>query len=175
MSEIDGVAVRKIGCLANPRHEIFSHGLARGLSAREAFAEAGFRPHDSNASRLSGNDKVVRRVAELKALVARMRNLSTHKIILTEQWIIEQLIGVCLDARSLDRPDGASANKALHLLGLQIGMFTERKEIGGPGAFAGLTIADKKAQIMDIARRLGLGPVNGRFRLDNEKLAEIEQ
>jgi hypothetical protein len=177
MSEIDGVAPvrRKLGALANQRHEIFAHGLARGLTGREAFLEAGYRKNDGNTSRLANNEKVVRRVNELKELVARMRNLSTHKIVLTEQWVIEQLIGVCLDARSLDRPDGASANKALHLLGLQMGMFIEKKEYGHAGEFDGLTIAAKRERIMDLAKQLGLGAVSGGERMIGISRAKLQQ
>ena len=91
--------------------------------------------------------------------------------------MIENLIGIVIDARALD--DFAGANKALHLLGLEMGLFTVRKEIGGPGSFTGLTIQDKKNQIMAIARQLGLGPVSedGRFRLNviGQKPDDIEQ
>jgi len=142
--------------LANARHEAFAHGIARGLPARTAFVEAGYKAHDSNASRLSANDKVVRRVGELKQLVQKMRNLSAHKVVLTEAWVLEQLVGVVLDARAQDRPDSAGANKALNLIGLHLGMFVERAEIGKPGEFAGLTIADKRERILAIARQLGL-------------------
>ncbi|GAC1421092.1 MAG: hypothetical protein NVSMB6_22740 [Burkholderiaceae bacterium] len=153
--------------MSSSRQEAFCHGIARGLSASVAYAEAGYSPNDGNASRLTGNEKVRFRVAELKALVQRMANLSSHKIVLTKAWVIEQLIGVVLDARSLDRPDFAGANKALNLLGLELGMYVERKEVGKPGEFDGLTIADKRDRILSITREMGLAPVSedGRFRL----------
>jgi hypothetical protein len=81
-----------------------------------------------------------------------MRSVTTHNIMLTKEWVIEQLIGNVLTAKAQERPDLACANKALHLLGLQLGMFVERKETGKPG----LTIAGKRDRILGIARELGL-------------------
>jgi hypothetical protein len=95
-------------------------------------------------------------VGELKALIQNMRDLSTHRVVLTAEWVTEQLIGVAMDARAQDKPDSAGANKALHLLGLELGMFVERKETGKPGEFDGLSIAGKRERIMRIASQLGL-------------------
>jgi hypothetical protein len=67
--------------------------------------------------------------------------------------------------KSYERIDSAGANKALHLLGLSLGMFVERKETGKPGEFDGLSIASKRERIMDIARELGLDRVGGHERL----------
>jgi hypothetical protein len=61
-----------------------------------------------------------------------------------------------IDARSQEKPDSAGANKALHLLGLELGMFVEREETGKPGEFDGLTIAGKRERILSIASQLGL-------------------
>jgi hypothetical protein len=52
--------------LLNPRHEAFAQALAKGKTADEAYAQAGYRPHRSNASRLSANDNIRARVAELQ-------------------------------------------------------------------------------------------------------------
>ena len=43
----------------------------------------------------------------------------------------------------------------LHLLGLELGMFVERKETGQPGQFDGLSIAAKRARALHIATELG--------------------
>lgn len=56
--------------LANPRHEAFAQALAKGKTATEAYVEAGFHPHDGNAARLRGNERIVSRVAELQARAA---------------------------------------------------------------------------------------------------------
>jgi hypothetical protein len=96
------------------------------------------------------------RVGELKKLVQKMRNRSAQKVVLNEAWVLEQLVGVVQDARGLDRPDGASANKALHLIGLHLGMFIERAEVGQPGEFTGMSIASKRDRVMFVAEQLGL-------------------
>lgn len=52
--------------LKNTRHEAFAQALAKGRSADDAYQQAGFKPHRGNASRLSSNESVRRRVAELQ-------------------------------------------------------------------------------------------------------------
>lgn len=52
--------------LANPKHERFAQALAKGKSQADAYAEAGYAPSEPNASRLTRNDKVQARVAELQ-------------------------------------------------------------------------------------------------------------
>ena len=144
--------------LTNSRHEVFAHALAAGKTIDVAYREAGYSTNSGNASRLNGKDSIIARVAELRALIQDMKNLSTHRIVLTAEWVIEQLIGVVIDAKAQHKPDLAGANKALHLLGLQLGMFVERKETGKPGDFDGLTIASKRERILGIAAQLGLCP-----------------
>jgi phage terminase small subunit len=142
--------------LNNSRHEAFAHGIAAGKSVEAAYSDAGYSPNSGNASRLNGKESVVARVADLKALVQDMRRLSLHNTVLSKDWVVEQLIGVVMDARTQERPDSAGANKALHLLGLELGMYVERKEVGKPGEFDGLTIATKRERILGIATQLGL-------------------
>jgi hypothetical protein len=144
--------------LNNPRHEIFAHEIAKGETIAAAFQSAGYKTNSGNASRLNGKDTIKARVAELKALVQNMRSLSTHRVALTTEWLVEQLIAVVIEAKAQAKPDFAGANKALHLLGLHLGMFVEREETGKPGEFAGLTIADKRTRMLGIARALGLVP-----------------
>lgn len=51
--------------LSNAKHEAFAQALAKGLSADEAYQEAGFKPNRGNASRLKANESVSARVSEL--------------------------------------------------------------------------------------------------------------
>lgn len=57
-------------CLKNARHEAFAQGLAKGLSAAEAYTKAGYQGDRTAASRLSTNVNVQRRVEEVKNRVA---------------------------------------------------------------------------------------------------------
>lgn len=56
--------------LSNAKHERFAQGLAKGKTADEAYAEAGYSPDRGNASRLTAKDNVARRVAELQERAA---------------------------------------------------------------------------------------------------------
>jgi hypothetical protein len=147
MTEFDDVPVRRIGQLQNSRHELFAQGLFQGKSAIQAYEDAGYTRNVNNASRLRGTDKVKARLAEFHARTVQSVNL-------TKEFVIDNLMGIVRDARSLD--DFAGANRALHLLGLEMGLFVERKEIGAPGAFDGLTIAGKRERVLFVAKQLGL-------------------
>lgn len=56
--------------LTNPRHERFAQGLAKGKTQAEAYADAGYKPSEPNASRLTSNEKVQARLAELQERAA---------------------------------------------------------------------------------------------------------
>lgn len=56
--------------LKNARHEAFAQGLAKGLTADEAYAGAGYKPHRGNASTLRANQNILDRVSEIKNRVA---------------------------------------------------------------------------------------------------------
>jgi phage terminase small subunit len=55
-----------LAALSNPKHELFAQELAKGKSQAEAYSEAGYKPSEQNASRLTRNDKVQTRVAEIQ-------------------------------------------------------------------------------------------------------------
>jgi len=57
--------------LPNPRHESFAQALAKGKSADEAYALAGYKPHRGNASTLRANQNVLERVAHLQGRAAQ--------------------------------------------------------------------------------------------------------
>jgi len=52
--------------LSNPCHELFAQALAKGKTQAEAYVAAGYKPSEPNASRLTRNDKVLARLAELQ-------------------------------------------------------------------------------------------------------------
>lgn len=51
--------------LPNARHESFAQALAKGKTADEAYAAAGYKANRHNASRLKTNDNIAARVDEL--------------------------------------------------------------------------------------------------------------
>lgn len=110
--------------LKNGKHELFAQALAQGKTADESYAEAGFNPHRGNASRLSSNESIQARVAEL-------RERAIRGIVLDRQWVLDRLIENATAA--LVEKDRSVANRSLELLGKELGMFVDRKEIrSGP-------------------------------------------
>lgn len=109
--------------LFNPRHERFAQGLAQGKTADEAYKLAGYAENRGNAIRLKANESVVARVAELQARVV-------DGVVLTREWVIESLINIASQSMQPDSPvyNAAVANRALELLGKELGMFVDRSE-----------------------------------------------
>ena len=58
--------------LRNPRHERFAQELATGKTADAAYGLAGYRENRSNAARLSANQDIQKRVAEVQSLGAEL-------------------------------------------------------------------------------------------------------
>jgi len=56
--------------LPNPRHEAFAQALAKGKTADEAYALAGYKPNRHNASRLKTNEHIGKRVDQVLGRVA---------------------------------------------------------------------------------------------------------
>jgi phage terminase small subunit len=67
--------------LDNPKHELFAQELAKGTSASEAYVLAGYAKDDGNASRLTGNDKVKARVAEILSAGAAQAGVTAARVI----------------------------------------------------------------------------------------------
>jgi phage terminase small subunit len=120
--------------LDNPRHERFAQELAKGKSADEAYQLAGYSENRGNATRMKANESVHARVQELTERAA-------EKAVLTKSWVIERLMTNA--ERALQEVavrdsegnqtgefeyEGAVANRALELLGKELGMFVDRSE-----------------------------------------------
>ncbi len=121
--------------LKNPKHELFAQELAKGATATDAYASAGYRGDRTAASRLSTNDNIRRRVAELQGKAADAVGVSL-------QWVLERLVenvNRAMQAAAVTDGEGnpigeyqyqgSVANRALELLGKELGMFVDRKEI----------------------------------------------
>lgn len=67
--------------LSNARHERFAQELAKGKSQDEAYEAAGFKPDRGNAARLTANDSVRTRVAELQERSAIKAEVTTASLI----------------------------------------------------------------------------------------------
>lgn len=67
--------------LRNPKHELFAQAIAEGLSADAAYARAGYRPHRSNPTRLSGNERIRARVEHILAAGADRAEVTVERIV----------------------------------------------------------------------------------------------
>jgi phage terminase small subunit len=104
--------------LDNQRHEAFAQALAKGKSATEAYTEAGYKADRGAASRMSANVNVSARVTELQSMAA-------ERVVLSREWIIAKLVE---NATKTQESNPSASNKALELLGKEIGMFVDRSE-----------------------------------------------
>jgi len=110
--------------LRNPRHELYAQGRAEGLSRDAAAHKAGYK---GKAVHLEASPHIKTRVAELLALSAVRSELSRRDILerIFQDWELARKLGQV-----------PAALKAAELMGREMHkMFTERKEIGGPGDF----------------------------------------
>lgn len=104
--------------LEDHRRERFAQGVAQGMSATEAYAAAGYKPHRQNASRLMANDDV-------KARVAEIQSRSVEGVNVTLEWLIEQAVGIANDAR--EAGSYAAAVAAIKEAGVLSGKRVERQ------------------------------------------------
>jgi phage terminase small subunit len=78
--------------LSNPRHEKFAQLVASGLSALQAYTNAGYRQRSAkgNATRFKENDGIARRIAEIQTE-------NDHKSAMTRDELIGILVGFIRD------------------------------------------------------------------------------
>jgi phage terminase small subunit len=70
-----------MGPLANQRHERFAQALAEGKTATEAYALAGYKANDGNASRMKGNERIWARVQEIVGRAAERAEVSLERVL----------------------------------------------------------------------------------------------
>jgi phage terminase small subunit len=70
-----------MAALKNDRHERFAQGLAKGLSADEAYREAGYKPNRGNATRLKANENVAARIEEIRNAGALRAEVSVQRVL----------------------------------------------------------------------------------------------
>lgn len=124
--------------LSNPKHEKFAQELAKGKTATEAYVLAGYSANDSNAARMNGNERVQ---ARLKEIADRVAEKVVERIAIDKEWVLTRLVENverAMQAKAVMDSDGAPtgefkyegsvANRALELVGKELGMFVDRSE-----------------------------------------------
>ena len=120
--------------LDNPRQEQFCQLVAGGMSYTQAYEEAGYAPSQKNASRMMTFEVVKARVNELlnEQLEARQ-----EVAVITKTWVLEQLrrnYERAMEIEPIERDgvifgfqyNGSVANRALELIGKELGMFQDK-------------------------------------------------
>lgn len=166
--------------LSNARHERFAQELAKGKTATEAYELAGYKSNRGNATTLKQDQSISIRVndllAEREGQHAQATAKAVDQVALTKAWVLSQLIDNAMISagqktiklkvmpRGADVPvevevnarDAAATNRALELLGKELGMFIDRKEVGQPGDFASMRDDELFETIKDRAKALGV-------------------
>jgi hypothetical protein len=102
---------------------------------------------------------------------------------LSKSWVLEKLRSNAERAMQaepvLDREghptgvykyDGSVANRALELIGKELGMFVERKESGRPGDFATMAKEELNRRLVDLLVARGMDPQEAKDFIAGERL-----
>ena len=130
--------------LSNPRHERFAHELAKGKSQAEAYEAAGFKRDDANALRLTRNDKIASRVAELLAHAAKRAEVTAESLIAEAEEIRE---------KALAAGQYAAAVAAVKEKGVLSGVRVEKSERKSVRDVRSLPDSELDALIADLVAR----------------------
>ena len=169
--------------LANAKHEHFAQLVSNGESATRAYEIAGYKGKGSgqSANRLLKDAKICARIAHLRAAKEAKHEKVAERVVkeagLDKAWVLERLtkiVGMGMAADPVVDNEGqpigeykanlAGANKALELIGKELGMFIERKEVR-TGALDDLPRDQMKALRDELARLVAAdasGPDSGR-------------
>jgi phage terminase small subunit len=162
--------------LPNPKYEIVAQELAKGSQIVDAYATAGFRRSPPSATKFAQRPQIRERVQEIQRSRIKTEfdasENAAKALNIDKKWVLERLKfnaerclrgqpvmdenGHHIPGRFTGKPDAHGANQALRLIGMELGMFIERHEIGGPGDFSRLTDEDLAKRVLEDATALGL-------------------
>ena len=132
--------------LRNARHERFAQALAAGKTADEAYQDAGYKPDRGNASRLTANDSIRRRVEEITTRVAEKAEWTAADRLK----MLDQIAKAALDK------DPRVAVSAISEANKMQGSYPPAKsEVGKPGDFEKMDADELRTSIADDLAALG--------------------
>jgi len=152
-----------MAALRNPKHEHFAQLIAAGQAPTKAYSLVGYSENGAaqSAHRLLKTAEVATRVSELQDAVAER---AVEKAALNRAWVLAQLRENIERAMQATAPtdengrpcgdyryEGSVANRALELIGKELGMFTDRQKLEITG---GVSVAEtlRAARIKRVAR-----------------------
>lgn len=169
--------------LRNARHEAFAQALAKGKSATEAHALAGYSPNRGNAATLKQNESIQKRVAELLEWSATVDRRATEKAVerlaITKEKVLAELAKIGFsDIRKAvkwqgrveteeDNPDGGDILVIRNIVSNTVQLVSSEDldddtaaaiaEIS-QNASGGLRVKmyDKRGALVDIGKHLGM-------------------
>lgn len=169
--------------LKNARHETFAQGLAKGLTADEAYQKAGFKPNRGNAATLKHNQSISKRVSELleweQIVERRATEKAVEKLAITKERVLAELakIGFADIRKAIrwqgtlvteeDNPDGGDVLVIKNVVTNNVQLISS-DEIDDDTAGAIVEISqnatggikiklhDKKGALVDIGKHLGM-------------------
>ena len=147
-----------------PKQEAFVLAYIKTGNASEAYRQT----YSTNASAKTIHEKASRLLAEGKVrarsevLRGKVTQRAVEKTAISKAWVIEKLVENverAMQAEPVRRKtgdgeeevtgefvyNGSVANKALELIGKELGMFIDRKEIGDPGEFERMSDEELRA------------------------------
>lgn len=118
--------------LKNPKHEAFAQALAKGESQVGAYRIVYGQDHRGNAARLANTEHIRDRTLALMAATRHQHAKTTEQaariLKLNKQWVLDRLMRNAEECLENNSTRGA-ANRALELLGKELGLFVDRSEI----------------------------------------------
>lgn len=169
--------------LKNAKHERFAQGLAKGLTADQAYQDAGFKANRGNATTLKQKQSIQNRVSELLEWANTVERKSTERAIeklgITKERVLGELAKIGFsDIRKAikwngqvqteeDQPDGGDVLVIRNIVSNSVTLIdSETLDDDTAGAIAsisqnaagGITLKmhDKKGALVDIGKHLGM-------------------
>ena len=140
--------------LINIRHEAFAMRVAAGDTQVKAVKLAGYAPAHAHVA----GSKLIR-MPHIRARIEYLKSLTTERavesIALSKGWVLQELTANV--SRAVKLEDLSAANRALELVGKELGMFVERKLIGMQALISELTPENLKNASADELVRLVAG------------------
>lgn len=147
----------------NPKHELFAQGLAKGQTEVEAYAAAGYKPDDGNASRLA-------KLPEIKARVLELTGQAAEKAGITIEAVLAELARIgfsnMLDYVRINGDGDPQINlaeltreQAAAIQEITINTRTERGGEDRPDAevkSVRFKLSDKRGALVDLGKHLGM-------------------
>lgn len=145
-----------MGVLANPRHERYAQEVANGVASYKAYVIAGYKESLSNACTLRQRPDISERIVELlekkSEFLERTSTKALNAAAIDKKWLLQELVDNSSKARGLG--DIGSSNRALELVGKEMGMFINRSvSVDISADFANLDNAE--AILAAVAKELG--------------------